>query len=463
MPSFKTRRLSLACAVSALVIAALAAPSVASAEGEFEKFPTACEGGDITGTGATFQELAQGLWKEQFNKAPEGEGGCSTAGKEPKITYKAEGSGAGLKSWGAGNATKGEFNKKAGFVGTDEPPNKKQKEEIEAEKGEVGTEDGNQLLTIPVMQGSVAIIVHLPKGCKGNSKAAPGRIALNNSTLEQIFHGTLKEWKPIKDSKDKFKGKTCKTTFKRVVRSDGSGTTSILKKYLNIINPGEFNGTTWKKLAEANPNTEWPEEGASPLLKAKGSGGVVAEVAAQESTIGYVNMANARTNASFVPPTGGAETETFWAVVENGSKKKTPKSKKLISTYADPASNGEEAAKANANCEETLYTDGASPFPPASTTKLWNEVTTALTEPHYTICGFSYDLSLQRFKGFKLNGATEEEQESAARTARDYLTYILNGGDKVIAENHDHLGLPENINGKVKAIAKAGVVKIGWK
>jgi hypothetical protein len=36
--------------------------------------------------------------------------------------------------------------------------------------------------------------------------------------------------------------------------------------------------------------------------------------------IGYVNLAEARANASFVPPVGGAGEATFWAMLQNSEK-----------------------------------------------------------------------------------------------------------------------------------------------
>jgi ABC-type phosphate transport system substrate-binding protein len=423
------------------------APGIASAEIKAKH----CEGVSIEANGATLQKKAQELWNKEFNNAGlEGEGACKLNGKgEPTVKYTGTGSGPGLESWGAGaGAGKGKFGPKNAFVGTDEPPNEEQKEQIEKE-------GGGKLLTIPVVQGAVAIIVHLPAGCTVKDKIAPGRLVLGNATLEKIFHGTLTSWTAIKDGKEKLKGKkgACNAPIKRVVRLEGSGTTSIFKKYLNLEEPNEFlvegESTTWKKLAESTKNTVWPEEKADPVLKGKGGGGVVAEVAAHESTIGYAVIADAR--ATFGAPTG----QTFWAEIENGTAKK---GKKTIVTYAEPANNGETTTKGSANCKETLYTDGKNKFPPETTEKRWNEVTTSLAEPNYTICGFSYDLSLTKFEGA---GKGEAGTDESTRTALDYLTFALTGGQKLL-EGNDYLGLPENASGHVLKIATEGLAKISF-
>ena len=55
-----------------------------------------------------------------------------------------------------------------------------------------------------MLQGAVAIIVNLPAGCIPSSKSAfPGRLVLNNVTLEKIFHGTITKWSEITEDGDK--------------------------------------------------------------------------------------------------------------------------------------------------------------------------------------------------------------------------------------------------------------------
>jgi hypothetical protein len=246
------------------------------------------------------------------------------------------------------------------------------------------------------------------------------------------------------------------------VRKDGSGTTSIFKKWLYLINKKELEpGVTWKTLAESANNTKWPKEGEHPVLRGEGNGGVATEVASNASSIGYVNLADARANGKFTPPTGGAGTATFWAEVENN--KITVEGKK-VSTYADPATNGDVAEKAAANCAETNYTNGKIKFPPESTALPWNEVTTSKKEPNYVICGFSYDLGLEHMSTFTLNVGKEakEPTEGALRTAFDYYNFVLadgaGGGQTLIGAETDYLGLPTAI----KTIAREGVKRMSF-
>jgi hypothetical protein len=80
-------------------------------------------------------------------------------------------------------------------------------------------------------------------------------------------------------------------------------------------------------------------------------------------------------------------------------------------------------------------------------------------EANYSLCGFTYDLGLTKYSGFK--GATEGE----ATTAGDFLEFVLNkeaeGGQKLIEEETDYMGLPEGALGKnVLKIAQEGATKV---
>ena len=249
MKFHSARRLVPACVISAAAVAALAAPGMASAE-----VAEQCSGVNVTGQGSSLQKLAQqNVWNPDFNTST-AKAACS--GKQgskdkPAVAYTSTGSGAGLKSWGAeptsGNPFVG-FSSTNAYLGTDEPPNAAQKAEIEAK----ATGGSDTLQTIPVLQGAVAVIVHLPAGCTATSKAFAGRLVLGNATLEGIYRGTISKWSQITEDGDTLEGGSCNSgeTIKRVVRLDQSGTTHIFKKYLDLINGSKFedeegNEVTW--------------------------------------------------------------------------------------------------------------------------------------------------------------------------------------------------------------------------
>jgi ABC-type phosphate transport system substrate-binding protein len=460
MTLFSARRLVCACLLFGALATAMVAPGLASAEPGGEQ----CSGANLEGKGASLQLLAQTLWNKEFNLSANTLACSGTQGSTatPTVKYTSTGSGAFLRSWGqeTKEASEVNFGPTNGYGGTDEPPNLKQKEEIESHSTAT---KGKLLQSIPVVQAAVSIDIHLPKGCKVEKGPAEGRLALKLTTLEKVFRGEITEWKKLLNKAKLVKSgaEACESTapIKRVVRKDGSGTTSIFKKFLSVVFKNEVEpGKTWRTLAESANNTTWPKEAEHPVIRGEGGGKVVSEVAANPSSIGYANVADARVNASFVPPAGGAGTPTFWAVLENG--KITVEGKK-VPTYSDPATNGEVAEKDKSNCEETNYTNGKKKFPPESTAEPWNEVTTAKVEPGYVICGFSYDLGLEHMSTFTV-GSKEAPTSSALRTAFDYYNFVLadgaGGGQTLINEKSDYLGLPAAI----KTISRAGIKRLSF-
>jgi ABC-type phosphate transport system substrate-binding protein len=443
-------RLTALCAVSAAGLVALSAPVAASAAPGAQ-----CSGSNITGIGSSLQKDAQvNVWTKQFNLSEKSKVACAGGSKQgtggkPVVTYESVGSGAGLEAWGVGGATPNFAGK--GFVGTDEAPNATQIAEIEAHETTLVPQS---VMTIPVAQESLAVIINLPAGCVAETKyKKEKRLVLNNVTLEKIYRGTIKNWTEITDDGDKITGCT-PGAIQPVVRFDGSGTTHIFKRYLHLIDASNFtdeksNSTDWNTVSEGALNTDWPQ--AANVIKpaAKGGGEVIAKVLATPGSIGYVNIAEARLNAKFVPPAGGAGTSTFWAPLQNNGLETTGKLK-----YADPAANGESATLDEANCKNIEYTNGVEPFPPASVQEPWNEVTTRTIQKKYPLCGLTFDLAMTSFGAY--TGTTLGE----ATTAHDYITYIVDakggGGQKAIA-NHDYLALPK---GKVLEEAQKGAAKI---
>jgi ABC-type phosphate transport system substrate-binding protein len=456
MTSLSARRLIPACILSAGIVAALVAPGAASASlGE------QCSGSNITGQGSSLQKLAQQtVWDEDFHTTSAFRACNGTQGSKgtPTVTYTSTGSGAGLESWGV-NGHAADFEPSNAWVSTDEPPNSEQIKEIESH-GKTEISDPGTVLTIPVLQGAVAVIVNLPAGCEAASKVNAHRIVLDNVTLEKIFVGEITKWSQITDNEDKLiaqKGKTCnpETTIQPVVRKDESGTTHIFKKYLSLISSGSFEtelGATkdWTEVSEGTENTTWPKADNVVKPGANGGGELAKKVAETSSSIGYINLAEARTNKSFTPPLGGPFTSRFWVELQNNGT-----GTEGTITYAEPSTNGESETAANANCAATEYTNGEGvPFPPSSVTEPWNEVTTETTEKNYTLCGLTYALSLHSY--FKYPNTTVQE----ATTVQNFLYYVLGtgpqGGQTLIA-NHDYLALP---SGPVLTEATAGAEKI---
>jgi ABC-type phosphate transport system substrate-binding protein len=463
MTSLSARRLIPVCIISAAAVAALVAPGAANAA-----LGAQCSGSNIGGQGSSLQKLAQEIWVPNFNTSSEKHACNGTQGTKatPKInTYNPSGSGAGLKSWGVGKIGHN-YEATNAYIGTDEAPSPTAKAEIEENET---TLQPKTLATIPVLQAAVAVIVNLPEKCEATSTSNKGRLVLNNVTLEAIWRGSITKWSEITDNGDKLSGVGCnaETPITHVVRLDGSGTTHIFKKYLGLISKTSFPTTnvknesvgnrTWNEIAEGSENQSWPTADAVVRPEATGNGPVIAKVAATPSSIAYANLADARANASFVPPSGGPKKRTFWTPIQN----KGDKGEETV-TYADPASNKEVAKKAESNCSKEEYTDGESVFPPSSVLESWSAVTTKTVEPKYTICGLTFDLAFTSFGAYP--GTSLEE----ATTANNYLQYVLdtikekegnkiNGGQSLI-KLHDY----EPLTTTVLKEAQKGAALVGF-
>ncbi len=455
MTFISARRLLRACIIHAAALAVLAAPSGASAT-----LGQQCSGVNVTGQGANVLKNAHAVWDTDFNTSSSkaacaGLKGQGSLGK-PTVSYTTSSAATGLESWGANGHPTATFGVTNAFIGASEPPNEKQKGEIEKFES---TATPNTLLSIPTVQTAIAVIVNLPSGCTATSKKDAGRLELNNVTLEGIFRGTITKWSEIKDDGDTISGSGCEpnSPIQPVVRFDQSGTTHIFKKYLDLTGPSAFEtekeeSKTWTEISEGTENTVWPK--AAHVIKpaAKGGGEELAKVASTPGSIGYANLAEARLNGHFTPSpgTGGPGTASFWAPVQDNGVGTT----KL--KYADPSSNGDSSTEAEANCKSTEYTNGETAFPPVSVLDPWNEVTTRTTQKKYTLCGLTYDLAFVHYSAFPGTSLGE------ATTVANYLGFVVNskgdGGQKLIA-GHDYLALPK---GKVLEEAQKGAANIAF-
>jgi ABC-type phosphate transport system substrate-binding protein len=451
MKVWKAYRLAPLRAATAVCAFALLAPGIASA---------ACSGENIGGSGSSLQAAAQQqIWSVEFDKK------CESEPPEQKelVSYESTSSGAGLASWWVGhNLEKYRgFGVSNAFVGTDQPPNETQESEID-EKG-----DGGRILSIPTLQAAVALPIHLPEGCTalaGKKRKQVKRLALSDAQLQGVFAHTIKTWKQLIEGTndyddDKLVGEQCKseTPITRVVRREGSGTTAILMKFLFEIDKGEVDGKeAWVQLAEKDENVSWPAE-SEALVRAEKGSGIATKVAESPGSIGYANLNEVRASMHFDPEGGGGEgTALFWAELQ--SKKRE---------FEDPASNGDVAAAANANCLGEAYVGlygggtGNHSAPPPSVAVPMNEVTAGtIQKASYPLCGLSYDLSLTGFSKF-----SEEAHPTTVReveTVKAYFEYILGPGQKEL-EGRDFLGVPEGKkSGNFLKIAREGAQEIAF-
>jgi ABC-type phosphate transport system substrate-binding protein len=401
--------------VAALAVAGIGAGSASAA--------VACNGGSIIGEGSSLQKIAQqNVWIPAFQNE------VCNFGTFPKIEYKPEGSGAGLKAWGASG---GAIDRTRAFIGTDDAPTAAQIANIKTAAG------GGNVLTIPVAQTSIAVVANPPEGCTVTQ--------ITNKELERVFRGIEKKWSELETASG-----SCESAITRVVRFDGSGTTYQFKNYLTLFNVASLPciNKTWKELEPIEnsetgaPNTSWPEscegKSLSALVRpaAKGGGEEVKKVKATPGSIGYAALPDVQSN-------GGQFLE-----VQNNGKVEAEEA-----TYASPVLAGLEAGKGVANCAATKYI--VPPEGRVSGTGLdvdWSQVfgaSPSIGGIAYPLCTLTYDLA---FHGYKAAGY----KFAPYQTVRDFLNgYVVFGGQTALTTTEtNYAPLPE-----VKGNATYNVLK----
>ena len=216
--------------------------------------------------------------------------------------------------------------------------------------------------------------MNLPSNCVANSKAAPGRLGLNQATLQGIYSGTITTWKQITEvegPQNTITGAGCnlETPIVPVVRKDGSGTTHIFKKFLNLTNAAAMASEdgkehTWAELAEGSLSKTWPTAAKVVHAAEETNTGMLKEVAATPGSIGYPNLADARNpvNGGFT----GQSPQRFWVELESSKKEKTTsKGVKITRKYVDPSKNKDTAGSSESNCKDTEFSNEKGNLPAA--------------------------------------------------------------------------------------------------
>jgi ABC-type phosphate transport system substrate-binding protein len=422
------KRLVGACAAAAALAAATASPASA----DFTLSP--CAGDDIQGSGATFQAVAQSVWSQS--------GFCET----PTVTYNSTGSGTGRQ-----RLLDRDF-AQAAFAGSDEAPaagTDPARDTVGGlqQGGTMGSDDG-VLETIPVTASSITVIVNLPNGCAidtpVNSVTDP-RPALEKQDVEDIFDGEFDNWNqvPALDAADG----DCNVAIERVVRNDNSGTTFEFKKFLEEVDAasGGENDTNWPGLG----NTVWPDTTVNPGTS--GGPAVASKVNADDGSIGYVVLADARPNFE----DAGMGDDEYWLPLREGTN---PLS--TAGAFADPASAGpapQDPPVKGANCDNATYLAAGGGAVPTTTQSAggWAGVEGHNSAAGYSICAISYMLVWR--DALDVDPQTSITQ-GRQRTVRDYLEYILSEDGQAAAQGEDYSALPSGI----LTTANDGADRVCW-
>lgn len=480
------RRRGRARVAGLLVLATTALATLGPASPASADFTTGkCAGPNIEGNGASFAKTAQEVFNINFKSIYcAGTPGQGTI----NVAYNADGSGEGIKTMQLRV-------RPSRFSGSDDPPTPAQVALMNSgAKESSGTvvDDGvsgneGKVHVFPIAVGAVAPLVNFPEGCDPEqlgaefrtvsaaeitgtpAKKALLRVRFPKAKYEKVWAG-LENAKWSTAFPELAGDADCEVPIIRVVRFDASGTTFAFKDYLRTIEPARGWTTTYES-GTSNGNREWPgaEFGtggqcpsAAPgkqldtvdfLTSAceKGAGKLVEKLIATDGSIGYADVATARNASPTLAINAGAAsapTTPYWTQVQNGSGAFTEPTADETNGYRTTAA--ANPGQKGANCTTTTFNNA-----PSTSFGDWSKVTGVNAATGYGICTLTYGLAFD--DNAAVWGNTPEE-ESKARTVKDYEESIVSASGQATLFAADYAAVPNNLI----AISRSGVAEIGW-
>ncbi|MEU9102637.1 phosphate ABC transporter substrate-binding protein PstS [Streptomyces sp. NPDC048361] len=209
-----------------------------------------CDGakGQVLASGSSAQKNAMDLWVKNYMAS------C----KDAQINYKSSSSGEGIVAFTQGTVA---------FAGSDSPL----KPEQVADSKKVCT-GGGQGINLPMVGGPIAIGFHVE---------GVDSLVLDAPTLAKIFNGKITKWNDEAIAKLNQGVKLPDLAIQAFHRSEDSGTTENLTKYLSATAKSDWTYAPAKK---------WAAPGGQA---ASGSAGVAAQVKQTNGAIGYFELSYA--------------------------------------------------------------------------------------------------------------------------------------------------------------------------
>ncbi|MEU9164882.1 phosphate ABC transporter substrate-binding protein PstS [Streptomyces sp. NPDC048424] len=230
--------------------------------------------GKLLASGSSAQKNAIDLWIKNYMAA------CSGV----EVNYKSSSSGEGIVAFNQGTV---------GFAGSDSALKPEQVEESK----KICT--GGQGIDLPMVGGPIAL---------GFNVAGVEKLNLDAATIANIFNDKIKKWDDEAIKKLNPGVTLPSTAIQAFHRSEDSGTTENLGKYLKAAAPDAWTYDAAKK---------WPAPGGQG---ASGSSGVASQVKAVDGAIGYFELSYATSqNIKTVDVNTGAAAPVK-ATGENASK-----------------------------------------------------------------------------------------------------------------------------------------------
>jgi len=303
----------------------------------------------LNGAGASFPYPIYSKWMGLYQRE-----------KGVKVNYAPIGSGGGIRQFTAGVT---DFGGTDAFMSTSD---------IQKVSGGV--------LHVPTVMGAVAV-AH-------NTEIRD--LKLDGDTLAKIYLGDITKWNAPEIAALNPGASLPDETILVVHRSDSSGTTSIFTNYLAKVS------TAWASRVGAGTSVSWPKG-----VGGKGNPGVAGAVKNNRNSIGYMEIAYARSNSLG-----------------------TAKIKNKSGVFVEPSNDGVTAAAAGA----------LKKMPSDYRAEILNQP----GRDSYPIAGFTWILLRKTGNGEK------------AAALKDFVVWCLTDGQKY-AEELGYASLPGSLAGKIVA------------
>ncbi|HET6856961.1 MAG TPA: phosphate ABC transporter substrate-binding protein PstS [Streptomyces sp.] len=203
--------------------------------------------GKLLASGSSAQKNAMDLWVKDYMA------GCTGV----EINYKSSSSGEGIVAFNQGTV---------GFAGSDSAL---KPDEVEESKKIC---KGGQGINLPMVGGPIAL---------GYNLDGVDDLQLDASTIAKIFNNKIKNWNDKAIAKLNPDAKLPNKPIQAFHRSEDSGTTQNLGKYLSATAKADW---------AYEPEKKWPAPGGQA---ASGSAGVAAQVKQEDGAIGYFELSYA--------------------------------------------------------------------------------------------------------------------------------------------------------------------------
>ncbi|MFE4264176.1 phosphate ABC transporter substrate-binding protein PstS [Streptomyces sp. NPDC056883] len=230
--------------------------------------------GKLLASGSSAQKNAVDLWVKAYMAACPG----------IEVNYKSSSSGEGIVAFNQGTV---------GFAGSDSAL----KPDAVEESKKICT--GGQGIDLPMVGGPIAI---------GFNVAGVDKLVLDAPTLAAIFNDKIKKWDDEAIKKLNPGVTLPSTAIQAFHRSEDSGTTENLGKYLKAAAPEAWTYEAAKK---------WPAPGGQA---ASGSAGVASQVKAVDGAIGYFELSYASSQSIKTVDVATGAAAPVKATGENASK-----------------------------------------------------------------------------------------------------------------------------------------------